>query len=153
MSADATDVGHVVRIRNLEKLRCSALQNRDSKRLDELLHPDFVYVHASGRIEYRADYLDSLTDQHTTYGHFTHRDVDITLLGDCALMGGVLSHSKTARGNSRNLLFRFTAAWAAHGPGEWRLLRWHNTKIVPFPAHRETPGAEPVSLHRRDELR
>lgn len=133
MSTDATDVvdeGHI--IRGLEERRCLALKDGDSAGLGALLHPDFVYVHASGRTEDRAEYLNAIATESTTYGDFTHRELAITMLGDCALMGGVLSHSKTAGGNSRDLLFRFTAAWAAHTPGEWRLLRWHNTKIVPF---------------------
>jgi ketosteroid isomerase-like protein len=132
MSADAADVVDEAHIRGLEERRCLALKDGDSAGLGALLHPDFVYVHASGRTEDRTEYLTAIAADSTTYGDFTHRELAITMLGACALVGGVLSHSKTAGGNSRDLLFRFTAAWAAHASGEWQLLLWHNTKIVPF---------------------
>lgn len=140
MSADAADLSREELVRGLEDTRCLTLQDKDLTRLEELLHPDFVYVHASGRTEDKTDYLGSIADPATTYGHFAHHEMDLTMLGPCALMGGVLSHSKTAGDHTRTLLFRFTAAWAARGDGDWRLLRWHNTKIVP------------ISQERRDEL-
>lgn len=141
---DAADDFHVHldHIRSLEVVRCLALQTRDITRLSALLHPEFEYVHASGRTEDRAHYLESIADPRTVYGDFVHREIDVKHLGEGALMGGVLCHSKTAGGTSRSLQFRFTAAWAAHDPGDWRLLRWHNTKIVPVP-----PTPEPHLLN------
>jgi ketosteroid isomerase-like protein len=139
--ATGTDDVHLDHIRSLEVVRCLALQTRDITRLSALLHPEFEYVHASGRTEDRTDYLNSIADTATTYGDFLHHEVEVKHLGAGALMGGVLCHSKTAGGRSRSLKFRFTAAWATCGPGDWRLLRWHNTKIVPMPSPGEPDGA------------
>jgi ketosteroid isomerase-like protein len=136
------------RILSLEAIRCRALQIRDTARLAELLDPGFVYVHASGRIEQRAPYLYSVADPVTTYGHFAHRDVDIRFMGACALMSGVLSHTKSVRGDARILQFRFTAAWTADDAGEWRLVRWHNTRILARPRpHSSAPRPHSDSPH------
>jgi ketosteroid isomerase-like protein len=147
MSADTADASADDLLRRLEDQRTRALQGGDVAALAQLLDPGFVYVHASGRTETRSDYLASIADQRTRYAHFVHRDTELRLLGGAALMGGVLSHSKTVGGVSRSLLFRFTAIWASGEDAQWRLLRWHNTKIVPLSVHHA--DADPV--HGRTE--
>lgn len=151
MSADTADATADGFLRRLEIQRTRALQDADVAALKRLLDPDFVYIHASGRTENRTEYLASISDRRTRYGHFVHRDTELRMLGEGAVMGGVLSHSKTAGGVSRSLLFRFTAVWVPGDEGQWRLLRWHNTKIVPLSVHHTAAHADTVLPNGRTE--
>jgi hypothetical protein len=113
-------------VRRAEKARQTALLAADSGRLESMLADEYVYVHASGRVETREDYLNAVKSGGFRFIDFTSQNVIVTPYGDATLAAGeiiVLREEAQVRKRSH---FRFASLWTRAQDG-WKLAFWQNT--------------------------
>jgi hypothetical protein len=114
----------------LEKARVEALCKGDLPGLEKFLASDLTYVHSSGVLESRAEFLDKLRTGERKYVSMEHDPgVTVRSYGDVAILTGATKVQVIVKGQTQNIHLRFTEAWQRHGK-EWQVVAWHATKIA-----------------------
>ena len=117
-------------LRALERRRCDAICANDVAFLEPLMSDTLTYVHKSGSIEHKKDYLAGLTDLRE-FKSVERENLVIQILGDVALMTGiqrVLVRRRDEGGDFRQINVFATQVWARTG-GEWQMEVYHSTGI------------------------
>jgi hypothetical protein len=115
---------------HLEKARVNALVHDDIPALEKLFADDLKYVHSSGVLESKAEFLGRLRSGERKYQSMEH-DTGVTLrsYGDTAILTGSTKVAVALRGQSQNLHLRFTETWLKRA-GHWQVVAWQATKIA-----------------------
>lgn len=74
--------GQIELLAGLERRRVAASLQRRTDDLAALLHDDFVFIHSSGRVDSRADYLDLLASGDLTYETMQSSDLAVRSASD-----------------------------------------------------------------------
>lgn len=111
-----------------EQHRRAALIARDEAALRQLLHPGFIYVHASGRVEARDAYIAAVLGGRNTFLGFASREVSTEAVGSVAIYRAILEVSSRLEGVPATKVFRSVGVWRETGAG-WALLHWQNTTL------------------------
>ena len=114
----------------LEKARVVTLVKGDLLGLEKFFASDLSYVHSSGALEGRAEFLDKLRTGERKYVSMEHDPgVVVRAYGDVAILTGSTKVQVIVKGQTQNLHLRFTEAWLRHGQ-QWQVVAWHATKIA-----------------------
>jgi ketosteroid isomerase-like protein len=114
---------------DLETQRCDAMKRGDFARLREILHPGLTHVHAKGQTDDYASYFRS-GGTHVDYHQVDRSDLQVTVLGEAALMTGrqqLVAVRKDGSGTVR-IDSRVLQVWALH-EGRWRQLAFQTTPL------------------------
>ena len=110
-----------------EKARCDALVAVDREASAALFDEGFTYVHATGRVDNRASYLEAL-GKRSRFVNAVHSDLSVNLMGDVAVLTGNLDVvQKPSDGDARDVAFRFVGVWRKRGDA-WLEVLHQNTK-------------------------
>ena len=120
--------GGVQRVIQTQTRRFQAMIDNDLVTLDEVLAPDLVYVHTTGRVEDKAAFLASLETGRLKYLAVTPSDVDVRVYGNLAVVVGTSAMEVNARGNGLSFSIRFIEVYRAE-EGGWRLVAWQSTPL------------------------
>jgi ketosteroid isomerase-like protein len=112
-----------------EQARDQALKNGDSEALSGMLAEDYLYVHASGRLEDKGAYIAAATSGKTKYLDFSRSDVTVKAYGDAALAAGAIRVTSMQGNEQSTKPFRYASVWVKNG-GDWRLAYWQNTRAA-----------------------
>ncbi|PZP96359.1 MAG: DUF4440 domain-containing protein [Variovorax paradoxus] len=113
----------------LETQRCDAMKRGDFARLREILHPGLTHVHAKGQTDDYDSYFRS-GGTHVDYHQVDRSDLQVTVLGEAALMTGrqqLVAVRKDGSGTVR-IDSRVLQVWALH-EGRWRQLAFQTTPL------------------------
>ena len=114
----------------LEKARVVTLVKGDLLGLEKFFASDLSYVHSSGALEGRAEFLDKLRTGERKYVSMENDPgVVVRVYGDMAILTGSTKVQVIVKGQTQNLHLRFTEAWLRHGQ-QWQVVAWHATKIA-----------------------
>lgn len=110
-----------------------AVQASDAKKLEELLHPSFVWTHSTGVQTGRQKFIEEYASGKQKYRKFETRDVVINVYGDTAVVRGISPRQLTPESAA--------AAKASPGPfnlhytitfvnfnGSWRAVAAHSSR-------------------------
>lgn len=115
----------------LEKRRCTAMVAGDRERLQQLLHPGLIHVHAKGYADSFESYLapDGAKVKYTNVERFD--DLQVRILGDSALMTGrqLLEGVRISSGELVSIQSQVMQVWVLEA-GRWRQIAFQST---PFP--------------------
>lgn len=114
---------------DLETQRCDAMTRGDFARLREILHPGLTHVHAKGQTDDYDSYFRS-GGTHVDYHQVDRSDLQVTVLGEAALMTGrqqLVAVRKDGSGTVR-IDSRVLQVWALH-EGRWRQLAFQTTPL------------------------
>lgn len=114
---------------DLEAQRCDAMKHGDFARLREILHPGLTHVHAKGQTDDYESYFRS-GGTHVDYHQVDRSDLQVTVLGEAALMTGrqqLVAVRKDGSGTVR-IDSRVLQVWALH-EGCWRQLAFQTTPL------------------------
>ncbi|CAN7525080.1 nuclear transport factor 2 family protein [Pseudorhodoferax sp. LjRoot39] len=114
---------------DLEAQRCDAMKHGDFARLREILHPGLTHVHAKGQTDDYESYFRS-GGTHVDYHQVDRSDLQVTVLGEAALMTGrqqLVAVRKDGSGTVR-IDSRVLQVWALH-EGRWRQLAFQTTPL------------------------
>jgi hypothetical protein len=114
----------------LEKARVDTLCKGDLPGLEKFFASDMTYVHSSGVLESRTEFLDKLRTGERKYVSMEHDPgATVRAYGDVAILTGSTKVQVVVKGQTQNLHLRFTEAWQRHGK-QWQVVAWQATKIA-----------------------
>jgi hypothetical protein len=114
----------------LEKVRVDTLCKGDLPGLEKIFASDLTYVHSSGALESRTEFLDKLRTGERKYVSMEHDPgVAVRSYVDVAILTGSTKVQVILKGQTQNLHLRFTEAWQRHGK-QWQVVAWQATKIA-----------------------
>jgi ketosteroid isomerase-like protein len=108
--------------------RLAAMVKADMTALGGLLADDLTYVHSSGQLETKAQFLDTLRTGKLRFLSAKPASRVVRLYGDTAVVNGQFDVKVKAQGKEIAMLLRFTEVWVKKGGG-WKLTAWQSTRI------------------------
>jgi ketosteroid isomerase-like protein len=114
-------------IRRLETERCRALMACDLKAVAALVDDDLVHIHASGRIDTKADYLLGVENRFV-FRDVARQDLTVRAYGDIAVATGGLTQTVEIVGTpeKRQMKAVVTQVWRRR-EGAWRQVSFQAT--------------------------
>lgn len=114
-------------ILRLENERCRALVQRDVQALAGLMDDRLVHVHATGKVDDKAQYLEMVA-QHIDFLSVERADMSVRVHGDTAIASGRLEQAIVLRqsGEQRLMKAYATQVWI-RGEDGWRQCAFHAT--------------------------
>ena len=118
------------RVREVDRERFRAMVENHFEQLAALLADDLVYVHTSGEVESKRQFLDRLRSGSLRYRSIEPTDVLVRTYGDAAVVTGRSKMAVTTGGSDRQFEILYTAVYAESG-GRWQLVSWQSTRVQP----------------------
>jgi hypothetical protein len=129
----ATDPGALVLA--AEDARFAAMIRPDAVQLESALADDLQYVHSTGDVENRQQFIDSMVSGERRYLRITPMERQVILLGGrSALVRGRGQFEVVLKGNRLDLDLRYLAIYGLGGDGRWRLRSWQSLRLPQKPA-------------------
>lgn len=113
----------------IERRRCDAICANDLATLEAMMSDTLTYVHKSGSIEDKEEYLKGLTDLRE-FKSVERNDLAIRMRGDVAVMTGIQRVLVRRRddGEFREITVFATQVWSK-SDGAWQMEIYHSTGI------------------------
>lgn len=107
----------------------AALIAVDISKLERLLADDFTWVHASGGVEMKDEYLRGVRDTRR-YKAFKREGTGFRIYERAAVSSGNVDITVSTQDRAERILrLRYTAVYVLLDGG-WRLATWHNTRLA-----------------------
>jgi len=119
-----------------EKARTTALVQGDTVTLEKLLADDLTYVHASGKVDTKASFLEGIKSGELHYIAWEPKSMHVRVVGQT----GVLNGEYAVRVRDRRVQAEpfdinvFILSVYARRDGRWQQIAWQSTKDVGIPA-------------------
>jgi ketosteroid isomerase-like protein len=110
-----------------DEARLAALIASDVEALDRLVRADLVFVHADGRREGKAAFLEHTRAGRVRYRTIARGETDVTVSGDVAILCARAELEVTVAGEPRTSPLRYMSVWT-RGPSGWQLLAIDNVR-------------------------
>jgi len=107
--------------------RLTAIIAADVDTLERLLRPEFVFVHADGRLQNKPGFLEQVRSGHIRYRSIARNEAAVTLAGDVAILCAAVQFDVTIGGEERTSPARYMSVWTK-GAGGWQLLAIDNAR-------------------------
>ena len=107
--------------------RLAALIACDLDALDRLLRAELIFVHADGRRDGKAAFLDHTRTGHVRYRAIARGETHVTVSGDVAVLNARAELEVTVAGEPRTSPLRYMSVWT-RGPSGWQLLAIDNVR-------------------------
>lgn len=114
-------------IERLESERCRAVMARDLPALATLVDDDLVHIHASGRVENKAQYLAGI-EKRFVFRDVARQNLTIRVYGDIAVATGGLTQTVEVVGTPQIIQMKavVTQVWRSRD-GAWRQIAFQAT--------------------------
>ena len=120
MTAESATADATADIVRLEEGLQTALMTADLEWFEANWTDDAIYVHMSGGVDNREEFIERLRSKATVYNSRQTRDVVIRQYGDAAIVTGASLINIVVKGTERELDTRFTRVYVREG-GRWLL--------------------------------
>ena len=118
-------------VNELEGLRLKLTRENDADGMEQIIAPDMIYVHESGRMYSGADYVREIRSRGLTYAEDVTLDEDEQRqLGDTFMALGEMGGHARLEGEQQVFKIRYLAVWVRLD-GRWRLQLCQKTPILP----------------------
>jgi hypothetical protein len=126
----------------VEKARVAAVLTRDVKKLDTICGDDLTYIHASGRVDTKASYIEAIRSDELHYIAWDPKELHVRVFGDTAVLNGEYHVRVINRRMQPDPLDMdvFILTVYVQRDGRWQQVAWQTTKDVGSP----TVGAPPA---------
>ena len=113
-----------------EDARFAAMIGGNAAELDQWLADDLQYVHSTGQVESREQFLASIAGGAFRYLEIAPLERQVVTLGDnSALVRGHARFQVIAGGNRLDLEIRYLAIYGLGSDGHWRLRAWQSLRL------------------------
>ena len=120
--------GNEQMIIELDKKRMTAMAQKDTAALKNMLCTSLVYTHSSGRQDTKQSLIEGMESGTTVYTSIVPSDVKAQDLGNAVVLTGVAAISVNSRGKPNSFRVRFTDVYENQN-GTWRMVTWQSTKL------------------------
>jgi ketosteroid isomerase-like protein len=107
--------------------RLQALVACDLDALDRLLRAELIFVHADGRREGKAAFLDHTRTGHVRYRAIARGETQVTVSGDVAVVCARAELEVTIKGEPHSSPLRYMSVWTRETAG-WQMLAIDNVR-------------------------
>jgi uncharacterized protein (DUF885 family)/ketosteroid isomerase-like protein len=114
----------------VERRRFAAMVAQDTKALEPMLAEELRYVHSTGQVESKAQFLETIRSGRLRYLSIEVRELDVRRHGDTAIITGLISAQGATGSAPVDLELRYTDAYVNRA-GRWQLLAWQSTRLPP----------------------
>jgi ketosteroid isomerase-like protein len=124
-----------------DQARADALTHQNYDALDKILADDMTYCHATGRVDPKSAFMDSLRSGRNTYVKFDRKDAHARVSGKMAVINAeYMVQTKGPTGPLHDMEDLMVTAVYEMRDGRWQLISSQSTRKVPPAA----PAAEPA---------
>ena len=120
--------GNEQMIIDLDKKRMTAMAQKDTAALKNMICKGLVYTHSSGRQDTKQSLLDNMESGSTVYTSMVPSEVKAQDLGNAVVLTGIAAISVNSGGKANSFRVRFTDVYENQN-GTWRMITWQSTKI------------------------
>lgn len=120
----------VAEAQRAEAARQAAMLAGDVRALDTLLAEDIVWVHASGKQDTKASFIEQFTSGRLRCVRLDHAKTTVRLFGMVALVTGLVEMEVVADGERRLSANLYSAVWVKGSTG-LLLAHWQSTRAQP----------------------
>lgn len=106
----------------------TALKNKDTRALDEILADQFILTTASGKVLKKKDMVANLTRQDTKYEAFETTGVELRVLENTAIETGKVRTKGIRSGKTFSETTLYTDVWVRE-KNQWKLLAEHSSFV------------------------
>jgi len=110
--------------------RADAQVRKDFATLDRTLGDDLTYIHASGLVQNKAEFLADLKSGKRTYTLIRNSDVTVRLLKGAAVITAGSEIHVVHEGKENDLSIRVTEVYALR-KAHWQLIAYQSTRVTP----------------------
>ena len=114
----------------LDNERADAQMRRDFAALDRVLGDDLTYIHASGLVQNKAEFIADLKSNKRIYTSIKFSDLNVRLLQGVAVITGHSEIHVVHEGKENDLSLRITEVYAKR-KGRWQLIAYQATRLTP----------------------
>ena len=133
----------------IDQQRTDAQIKQDAPALDRLLGDDLTYVHASGMVQGKADFIADLRERKRVYKAVNNSDIKVRLLQDAAVITAKSEITVSFAGKENALSLQVIEVYAKRH-GQWRCgHRLRATHLSSGPICAERSGRCRISAWRR----
>lgn len=128
---DASAHTAILGVREAERQRALALNERDIELLRRLIGGNYRHVETNGRLRSKTEFLQALARDEYRIRHYALEDMEIEVVdGDVAIVTGTYRAARYEPGGSQPLRGRYVRVWTRH-PDGWRVALHQGTEIKP----------------------
>jgi ketosteroid isomerase-like protein len=116
----------------IEEARTSALDRSDVAALERIMADDVTYIHASGKVDTKASYLDAIRSGKLHYISWRPKSLQVRMLGSAAVINGEYAvRVRDSRVQTEPFdIDIFILTVYAQRDGRWQQIAWQSTRDV-----------------------
>jgi ketosteroid isomerase-like protein len=124
-----------------DQARADALTHQDYDALDKILADDMTYCHATGRVDPKSAFMDTLRSGRSTYVKFDRKDAHARVSGKMAVINGeYIVQTKGPTGPLHDVEDLMVTAVYEMRDGRWQLISSQSTRKTPPAEGAAAPG-------------
>jgi ketosteroid isomerase-like protein len=127
-AADKDDATKAVA--QLDNERADAQMHLDFATLDRILADDLTYIHASGLVQSKAEFIADLKSNKRLYKSIKNSDVNVRVVEGAAVVTARSDLQIVHDGKENDLSVRVTEVYAKRNGG-WQLIAYQSTRVTP----------------------
>ena len=112
----------------LDRKRMTAMAQKDTAALKNMLCKGLVYTHSSGRQDTKQSLIEGIESGTTVYTSLVPSEVKAQDFGNVVVLTGVAAISVNSKGTPNSFRVRFTDVYENQN-GTWRMVNWQSTKL------------------------
>ncbi|MGH8639151.1 MAG: nuclear transport factor 2 family protein [Burkholderiales bacterium] len=120
--------GNADMIIELDRKRMTAMAQKDTAALKNMLCKGLVYTHSSGRQDTKQSLIDGMESGTTVYTSMVPSEVKAQDVGNAVVLTGVAAINVNSNGKPNSFRVRFTDVYENQN-GTWRMITWQSTKL------------------------
>lgn len=138
-------------VRLAERQRFEAMTKQDVAALDTLLDDELDYVHTSGDLQSRQQFIDMIKKQTVVYESIAPSGVRVRVYDGLALATGRSQMRVRNAGGVSSFGIRFTEVYVRRG-GRWLLTAWEATRLPAYSAGERSRAKEASTKPKQGAL-
>lgn len=115
-------------VEQVERRRFAAMVAQDVATLEPMLAEDLRYVHSTGQLENKAQFIETIRSGRLRYLAIEVEELDARLYEDVAVVSGLLKAEGQAGGQPVTLKLRYTDVYVSRD-GRWQLVAWQSSRL------------------------
>jgi hypothetical protein len=108
--------------------RFKAMIDKDSFKLNQLIHTDLIYSHSNGLVENKTEHIHTILSGHIIYQQIINEEFKIRSYGKWKLTNGVIHVIGIIDKKAFDIKLRYSASYI-NVKRKWQLINWQSTKM------------------------
>ncbi len=125
-----TNVSDEDEVLQTEKSRFKAMVDGDHHALEQIIHPDLVYIHSNGEVDTKETFISGIRDGSRKYDNITIDESQVRVYGEVGIINAKCTyHRTTPEGRPNNLSLFYTSVYAMI-EGRWQHVSWQSYRLT-----------------------